>query len=201
MGNGCEGLGDGGTGRSWVRWSREEIGGVVGMVVSLGGQGWSGGQVSAIWAVGCTDAGVAPVGGRGCSFVHTACGGHRVQWSLAGAEDRPAPDRPAAASGRCGRPALLSLARRRRRSPPFAPTRPPALRFRFRFASAPVAEASVPWRTPRCRGWRLPRGSSWLCRCCCPRSSCPAENDRSRHRHPKVSAGQLPSSRQHPCYE
>ena len=45
------------------------------------------------------------------------------------------------------------------------------------------------WRTPRCRGWPWPRASSWLCRCCCPRPSCPAESGRSRLRRPKVSAG------------
>ena len=48
------------------------------------------------------------------------------------------------------------------------------------------------WRTPRCRGWPWPRDSSWLCRCCCPRPSCPAESGRSRRRRPKVSAGRLP---------
>lgn len=49
---------------------------------------------------------------------------------------------PAPRSGRCGRRTHVSLARRRRRSPRSAPRRPPALRFRFRFASAPVARAS-----------------------------------------------------------
>lgn len=49
---------------------------------------------------------------------------------------------PAPRSGRRGRRAHLSLARRRRRSPRFGPRRPPGLRFRFRFALAPAARAS-----------------------------------------------------------
>lgn len=59
-----------------------------------------------------------------------------------------------------------------------------------------VGESEQPWRTPRCREWPWPRGSSWPCRCCCPRPSCPAESERSRR--PEVSAGQLPRSARHP---
>lgn len=43
----------------------------------------------------------------------------------------------------CGCLAHLSLARRRPRSPRFGRKRPPALRFRFRLASAPVARAAA----------------------------------------------------------
>lgn len=56
-------------------------------------------------------------------------------------------------------------------------------------------EGPRPWRSLPCRGWPWPRGLSWLCPCCCPRPSCPAESGWSRPRRPKVSAGRLPQRR------
>ena len=80
----------------------------------------------------------------------------------------------------------MSLARRRPRSPRWGRRRPRALRFRFRLELT-CGEGGWPWRTPPCRGWPWPRGSSWLCRCFCPRPFCPAESGRSHRRLPKVS--------------
>ena len=74
----------------------------------------------------------------------------------------------------CGRLAHLSLARRRPRSPGSVGGG------RRRCGSGSgwrrhLRRGRRPWRTPPCRGWPWPRGSSWLCRC------------RSRRRRRKVS--------------
>lgn len=100
---------------------------------------------------------------------------------------------PARRNERCGRLARWSLALAvgaARGSPAGGPGA--AVPVPVRVCTCGEGERS--WRTAQSRGWPWPLGSSWLCRCCCPRPFCPAESDRSRHRRPKVSAHQLLAS-------